>query len=258
MGVVNDIKQFLTPSRTKPLYSPPTVPIPARSTLLGEAYVQVTLPIKQSLCEEGSYYVTTNPTPGTGIAYGSGGTQATFVDTVAFMRVINTADPSDFAAPTVFLDSLKLIQFGTAPASTTSVQALVKLDNGFRLETGTAGVTNTPVCTNQRLSQSAAAARVITYAGAVTTIPTASAAARVVGRAMLKGGPTLNLDEYSISFGVNDSALGGGYLTTVASYASRMPPVAIGPGQSAVIHLWFVAGITNPFTYEFELGHWER
>ena len=79
-----------------------------------------------------------------------------------------------------------------------------------------------------------------------------------MGRAQLKGGPVLSLDEYAIAFGINDVPGTQGYLTTVASYTSRMPPIAIGPGQSLTLHLWAIAAATNAFSYEFELGHWER
>jgi hypothetical protein len=177
---------------------------------------------------------------------------------VPFIQVLNTGNPGDPNAPLVYLDYIKLIQIGTAPASTTHVQAALKLDNGFRVSTAGTPATNVPVAANMNLATAQPASRVITYSGAVATIPAASAAARLVGRAMLKGGPTLNLDEYNIAFGINDAPSDGGYLTTVATYTTRMPPVAIGPGQSATLYLWFINGVTNAFSYEFEMGLWER
>lgn len=258
MGVVNDFLNWLTVSRAKPQYVPATNKVEARGSQDGSLYVLNRVPTKQILCDEGSYFVTTNPTPSTPIAYGAAGTQATFADTVPFLQIINTGNPGDPEAPTVFIDYLKLIQIGgTAPATTTSLNMVARLDSGFRASTAGTPTTNVPVAPNMNLATAAPAARIITYSGAVATIPALSGAGRQVGRALLKGGPVLVLDEYSVVFGINDVPGTQGYLTTVAAYASRMPPIGIGPGQSLTLHLFMAGGATNPFSYEFELGHWE-
>jgi hypothetical protein len=244
--------------RAKPLPQVDTSQIPLRAGRYGDLYMQNVVPTKHVLAEEGTYFALTNPTPGTAIAYGSGGTQATFSDTVPFMQILNTGNPGDPNAPIVFMDYLKLIENGTTPASATTLHAVARLDNGFRTATGGTPTTNVPVSVNMNLATAQPASRIITFAGAVATIPASSAAMRQVGRAQLKGGPPLNLDEFTISFGLNDTPSGGGYLTAVAAYQTRMPPVAIGPGQSLTIHLWMLSAITNPFSYEFELGLWER
>jgi hypothetical protein len=75
---------------------------------------------------------------------------------------------------------------------------------------------------------------------------------------MLKGGPTLVLDEYTINFGCDDVPGGGGYLTTVADYQTRMGGLVLGPQQWGVVFLWFPGGATNPFTFEFEVLIRER
>lgn len=259
MGAIQDALIRALASRIKPQYTPNTQQVVLRGSPDGAQYVQSLVPTKQVLCDEGSYFVTTNPTPSTPIAYGSGGTQTSFSDTVPFLQVINTGNPGDPAAPVVFVDYLKLLQIGgTAPASTTSVNVVARLDNGFRASTAGTPTTNTPVNANMNLATPAPVARVVTYSGAVATIPALSAAGRQVGRALIKGGPTLLLDEYTIAHGMNDSPAGQGYLTTVSAYTSRMPPIGIGPGQSLTYHLFMAAAATNPFSYEFELGHWER
>lgn len=259
MGAIQDIQNRVFSFRAKPPAVAPQQSVPARGDLDGSAFVQNLVPTKQVLAAEGSYFVTTNPTPSTGIAYGSSGSQATFSDTVPFLQIINTGNPGDPSAPVVYPDYIKLIQIGgTAPASTTSVNAVLRLDNGFRSATAGTPTTNLPVCANMNLATAAPAARIVTFSGAVATIPALSAAGRQVGRALLKGGPTLLLDEYAIAFGLNDPPTQGGYLTTVAAYTSRMPAFGIGPGQSATLHLFMAGAATNAFTYEFELAHWER
>ena len=246
-------------SRVKPTLTPQNTDVDSRCMGDGAAFVQNLMSTKHSLVDEGSYFVTTNPIPQTVLAYGSAGTQAAFSDTVPFMQLINTAGPQDANAPIVFFDYLKLLQIGgTAPATTTSVGYAIKVDNGFRASTAGTPVGAVPVCPNQQLATVAPAGRVIYFTGAVATIPAASAAARLVSRGQLKGGPTLVLDEYCLASGMVDSPANGGYLTTVATYTTRCPPIAVGPGQSMTIHLFLPGGATSPFSYEFELGHFER
>ena len=258
MSVRTDIIQFFRTSKNLPPAQTDTNEIAIRGTRYGEAIVQNVITTKQALCDEGSYFVTTNPTPGTPIAYGAAPPQS-FSDTTPFIQIINTATPGDQNARRVFVDYIKLIQIGgTVPASSTSVGAALKLDQGFRTPTAGTNTPYTPLCTNMDIATSQPVGKVIVPYGAVNTIPAASSAARLIGRAHLKGGPTLLLDEYNIVFGINDVPGTGGYLTTVAAYISRMPAFAIGPGQSATLHLWMPGAITNPFSYEFEIGHWER
>ena len=227
-----------------------------RAGRYNELFTLTPMPPKQLSADEGSYFAFTNPTPGTGVAYGSGGTQASFSDTVPFMLLFNNAAVG--SSIRAFLDYIKLIQIGgTAPASTTSVQAAVKIDSSNRLNTAGTLTTITGVNPNQD-SSAQPVSKLYVPAGAVATIPAAGSSARLIGRAQLKGGPTLLLDEYNLNFGFDDIPSSGGYLTTVASYQTRMPPVVLGPQQWAVVHLWLPGGATNPFTFEFEVGVRER
>ena len=135
-----DFINWFKVARRLPLPQVDTSEIPGRSGRYGELYTQSLVSTRQVLAEEGTYFSITNPTPGTAIAYGSSGTNATFSDTVPFLQILNTANPGDMNAPIVYPDYIKLAQLGTAPASTTSVRAALKLDNGFRVATaGTPG-----------------------------------------------------------------------------------------------------------------------
>lgn len=257
MPNVNDFLAWTRPSRVLPqAVVDASIPgIVARASRYGELLVSPVVTTKHNLTEEGSYFVYTNPTPGTVLAYGAAGTQAAFSDTVPFMILQNL---DAVGGKRICLDYLKLIQIGgTAPATTTSVQAACKVD--LALRTPTAGTTTTLVAAQPNGDVSGKSiGSLIVASGAVATIPAASANARLVGRAQLKGGPTLVLDEYAIAFGMVDAPPQGGYLTTVSSYVTRMPPCEVPPGGSAVIYLWLPGGATNPFSYEFELGAWER
>lgn len=244
--------------RNLPIPFVDNITAPLRVGRYGDQRTENLIPTKHVLADEGSYYVATNPTPGTGVAYGSGGTQTSFSDTVPFLIFQNTDTQTNSTNKRLYLDYIKIIQFsGTAPASTTSVQLAAKIDSALRTNTAGSMTTITPVGANMDMPSSPIG-RVLCPAGAVATIPAASNAARIVGREQIKGGPTLLLDQYNLSFGCVDVATGGGYLTTVAAYNSRMSPVILGPQMSLVIHLWLPAGATNPFTFEFECGWWER
>jgi len=231
-----------------------------RTNRYGELVTAPAYPGKQQMADECSSFVVLASTPGTTLAYGAAGTQTTFSDTVPFLIVENTE--SDPNGRTIFLDYLKLIQIGgTAPATTTSIQAAAVIDAGNRFPTS-AGTTYTDrtaaiQCTNTR-KNAKSIAKVLFPNGAVATIPASTGQARQVGRAQLKGGPTLLLDEYSIHFGAVDPPSSGGYLTTVGAYQARMPELAIAPGHFGIIHLWFPGGATNPFTFEAELKITER
>ena len=245
--------------RNPPLQQLDGSDIRARLSRYGELGVPAVVSTKQGLVDEGSYYVCTNPVPSTVLAYGNAGSQASFSDTVPFLQIVNFGNFGDSSAKRVFPDYLKVIQIGgTAPASTTSVQLAAVLDNQVRLSTSGTPAVHTPYNTNQDLGAAKSGAQVIVYTGAVAAIPVRSGSARLVGRAQLKGGPTLVLDEYSVTFGINDAQGAGGYLTTVAAYSARMPPIALGPNSSLTFHLWMPGAAPNAFSYEYELGYWVR
>lgn len=253
-----DVENYGEVHRNLPIPLVENTPGIMRVGRYGDARTESIVPTKHVLADEGTYYVATNPTPGTGVAYGSGGTQTSFSDTVPFLIIQNTDTQTNSTNKRIYLDYIKIIQFsGTAPASTTSVQLAAKVDTALRTNTAGTMTTITPVSVNCDMPSSPIG-RLLCPAGAVATIPAASSAARIVGREQIKGGPTLLLDQYNLSFGCVDVATGGGYLTTVAAYNSRMAPVVLGAQQSLVLHLWLPAGATNPFTFEFEAGWWER
>ena len=69
MGAISDFSAWMKASRTKPQLVPSTTPIITRGSQDGALYVQSIVPTKHVLVDEGSYFVTTNPTPSTPIAY---------------------------------------------------------------------------------------------------------------------------------------------------------------------------------------------
>lgn len=221
-----------------------------------EQMVQNVMPTKHALADEGTYFTFANPTPGTGIAYGATAPPTGFSDTVPFFLFYNS---NPIGGKRICLDYLKLLQFGgTAPATTTSVQATLKIDNNRGITSAASTYTLIAPSKANGASNLTPSLKLYVPTGAVATIPAVTTAARVIGRAQLKGGPTLLLDEYTLSFGAVDGVAGGGYLTTVAAYNTRMPAFELAPQEYGILHLWMPGAATNPFTFEFEGGGWER
>src|SRR5437660_2773203 len=89
----------------------------------------------QALADEGSYYTTTNPTPGTPIAYV---VQASFSDTVAAITFRNSDSKSAAdGGKRVYPHFIRLIAGATVPASATSGHYALKTDNSARASVGT-------------------------------------------------------------------------------------------------------------------------
>jgi len=155
----------------------PTVDNQEREVRLGrygETCVYNVVPKMHAASDEGSYFAITTPTPGTKVDYGSAGTQTSFSDTVPFMLIKNN---DALGGKRIYLDYLKLIQIGgTAPASTTSVQMAVKIDNINRQNTAGTLTTLTPVSANMD-SGLVSIGQWFIPAGAVATIPGGTSAA---------------------------------------------------------------------------------
>lgn len=225
----------------------------ARGSRYGEAYVLTMVPTKHMLADEGSYFVTTNPTPSTLIAYGAGGTQTTFSDTVGFLVIKNNASAID--GRRVYLDYLKILVGGTVPATATSTQVAIRVDAAGKDRTPTANSSLLgPVNVNADDSTGSQAQIWAPNAGTIT-VPAASGSARLVSRGTLKVGISVTLEEYLLAFGCVDGPSAG---VAAQTQVDRSPPMVLGPQQFAVIHLWQPGAATNPLSFEFELAHWER
>src|SRR5262249_19118303 len=74
---------------------------PVRGTRYGALFVESTVPTKHVLADEGSYMATTNPTPGTALAYQI---QAAFSATAPFIYLFNK---NGAGGKRVYLDYLK-------------------------------------------------------------------------------------------------------------------------------------------------------
>lgn len=224
----------------------------ARGTTYGDGFVYPVGSQRQNLAGEGSYWVYTSAAPGTTIAYGSGGTQTSFLDTVAFLVVKNN-NPSS-SKKRVFLDYLKILVSGTVPAAATSTQFAVKCDTGSRTPTANFTGPTTPVGAN---STSVAFGTQVWCPSANTITVPAVQSARVVGRGSLRQVISVTLDEYVLKFG-SDDLVGLTNGAGAGRFGGNCAAVILQPQEFAIVHLWQPSATTSPLTCEIELTGWER
>jgi hypothetical protein len=224
--------------------------VPSRGGRYGSGLVEAVVNSRHLLAEEGSYFTTSNPTPGTALA---APVAAAFADTSAAFLVFNTADVTDPLAPYLFLDQLKL-NFTVAPATATGVRLLVRLDHAPRTPTagstllaGDGGIPGA-VATGPRLF--APVAKVWGFTGGVLmTIPALTTEARTVALGGIDGIPVV---------GGSRSFVFGQWGAPATGQGDRCNPVAIPPGWSAALHVWFPGNATTGASLEPELSWWER
>ena len=125
-----DVNQLWTPARGLP--SPQTdqkAPVTnVRGGRYGEQYMLSLIPTKHVLADEGSYFIATNPTPGTALAYNI---QAAYSDTVPLLYIQNNDSKANPFAKRMYLDYIKLI-CSVVPASGTGARFAVKTDPTLR------------------------------------------------------------------------------------------------------------------------------
>lgn len=224
----------------------------ARSGRYGEQIVQNIIPGKQALADEGSYFVATNPTIGTGVATTTSITAFSDTTTCALFVLRNMDSSSNPNAKRVYLDYMKLITTAIA-ASATIQRFAVKVQNTIRTPTAN-NVAVVPVNVNQDDGTSSVCTLQAFNAGSLT-IPASDASARTVGNSAV-GGLLVLGDEIVLGFGAVDMA-GAGTAATASRKVSVMPPIIIGPQQSATIYFWAVASAAAA-SFEYELAWWER
>lgn len=216
---------------------------------------------RQGLVDEGSYFIATNPTPGTGIAPNA--VETSFSDTRGFFVIKNTEDPGNPQAKRIYMDYLKLILLATAPTATVSQHFALKRSKISREPTTAANRTLLSPVQMASASGRASIARPMSYANAgAMTVPASAAEDPVVGRVCLPTSLGIAGDEYLLKFGSDDLGAVAGLTAVRATAPARivglLPPVVIEAGESLVIHRWWLTEATNAPNFEFELAWYER
>lgn len=209
----------------------------------------------QGIVDEGTYFVATNPTTGTGIAtttsvVDDGNSGATSAQTRPLM-IIQNGYAAGANNPNIYPLSLKIL-VTSAPTSATFWQMSLRLDSTQRYTSG--GSTIVPVNPNSAVG---ANSRANIYFGAITAAA-ASAGARLVANAMVN--PTIPVvkDTQIINFGNPNSDISIGNIVTVnKTNVINVPPIVIAPGYSLVIGAWGTSNAAAP-AFEFQFEYVER
>lgn len=224
----------------------------------GDNYVLSLIQSKHLLADEGQYFVSTNPTPGTAVTYGTATTPTSFSDTGALFVIKN----NDVAGgKRLYVDYIKLLEVTTGITAMTSFEYAIKVDNVTR--TPTANFT-TIVPVNPNMDSSVGPiGQLFAFSAGIATVPAASGSARIVGRGRLGAGISILGDEYVLSFGAPDVGAMSGITTAVraaacARFIAGTAPVVLGPQQWMVFNAWMPATATAAHTFEWEIGWWER
>src|SRR5436853_3173775 len=115
-----DINQLQMTRRTLPAGNVDGSQIgPARGGRYNEDYFLNVVPTLHVLADEGSYFVATNQTPGTGISPNA--VETSFSDTRGFFVIANTESPANALAKRIYLHRLRLMLLATAPTATVSL-----------------------------------------------------------------------------------------------------------------------------------------
>jgi hypothetical protein len=216
----------------------------------GEIYGSIVNQNMQTLAEEGSYYVVSTPTPGTGIIAPNVGVLS---ETASYLfNIVNMDTKSSVdTGKKVYLDYIKLTCTG-APGSATNAYCVFKTNTTNRY--ASAGSQLTPQNVNTDVANQS---RANVYFGACVTVA-AAATDRQIGRAHVRTVIPVVGDVYLFKFG----SLSGDQSQTIVTATAinviiPMPPAIIGPGCWGGLALCYASGGTAAY-YELEAGYYER
>jgi hypothetical protein len=229
----------------------------ARSDNRGELIVENLYNGMQAAAMEGSYFLASTATPGTGIT-ASVATGTTFSDTQALLLLNNTDSPG---GKSLILDFIAII-CTTAPTNTTAHHVAHRLDAIMRGTAGTQlGAVGTTPKSSNGLVGTTPVGQIYALGGSGISVA-GSAAIRNVGRNLLRAAAAPSWqagDIVVVKFGSAEMAAGGVGLgaTTPSAITVFAPPIVVGPGQSYAMNEWAVAR-SAALSAEFVAGWIER
>lgn len=207
---------------------------------------------RQLLAANGSYYVATTPTPGTGVATG---VVTGFSATADGLFTISNNNP--LGGRSIYLDYLALNMSGTAPTVTTVMKMAAFLESGIVAPSaGNVAVVPKPV---NPLSAGTGAV-VNMFSAAMMTIPAAVGTRSLVANWSIPTSLGITGDSYVTQFGGDQSVIGGSTAvraTAAARLAVVTAPITIPPNYTAILDWWWLTMATNGATFEVELGYAE-
>lgn len=209
------------------------------------------------LADEGSYFVTTNPTPGTAIATttsvvdDAATASATHAQNVPVMHIQNRANPSDVNGKSIYLKYLRMMLV-QVPTSATAWRFAIRVDNTARYTSGGSLL----IPQNVNMGSSIQSAASVYFGAAVTALPSANS--RLISNGTVGSVIPVTLDVWTFTFG--DIVQPSNFLNGSASAKNvtiSLPPIVLGPGCNLNFEMWGAANAAAP-SWEFEMGHVER
>jgi hypothetical protein len=221
----------------------------------GEASVLSVVRKSHLLADEGAYFTAHNNQTAVTSVFA-----ATFVATTPLAIISNN---DSVGGRRLYLDYMALVT-GTAGAwasAGVNVQAMIVIDSALRYSSG--GTTITAIqCPNMDISNAKSIASV--YFGAPTATTATGVARTIVGLRILRAATSATVADvtgemkYFNFGGVEGSMFGSITIANANIIPIPMPPIVIGPQQSALIY--YVMNGTTPSAQTFfpEFGWWER
>jgi hypothetical protein len=202
----------------------------------------------QALCSEGSLFVATNPTPGTGVA-GIAATGA-FSDAESLLHVrVNDASVKRH------IPIALLLEVTAAGTNGTNLAFAIKGDTGATRYTS-GGAALAPVNPNMR---SANVPESTSYFGALVTAP-ATASARLISHGLLRSVIAVVGDKFLFTWGSAGAGLPAGMVmegTAQAAIHRNVPAMELGATDQMVMSL-FAASQTGAISFQYEYIFAER
>ena len=229
---------------TPPTPSSANQDVPNRGSVYGEQFVYPIGHGRVHLADEGSYFVATNPTPGTGIA--TIAALSAFAATSPFFMLVNTSTTKK-----VYLD---FIQLGVTVVGTSaaSLSHLLVIDNGIGRYTS-GGSSLTPKNVNM-LSDTVSLCSV--YCGALVAGAASGLVRQLGGGSFRPAAPQVG-DSYTVTFGCPESNFGQIVTDAIIRVVVNHSPVVVGPQQTFLYYIW-LASQSAASNFEIEAGWWER
>jgi hypothetical protein len=216
----------------------------------GEMYALNLYYSMHGLSDEGSYYFTSNPTPGTGIII----PMIAAFDATKPALVIQNQD--NLGGKRTYIDYLKLILTVVGGGSPTDLKYAIYMDNINRYTSGGSQLS----VVNANMDAGGNPISKVWF-GAITA-PAASAAVRLISSGTIRTIASVvnDTDIWTFSSIEKNSAGTSLALATAGVFNSPVPPAILGPGanHSLLLYLWSTGETTTGKTYTIDLGFWER
>lgn len=201
-----------------------------------------------NLADEGSYFLATNPTHGTGIAGIAASTSYDATETLLLLRNTSTTKR-------LYLDFIEVTVTAAGANGTTTGFSMSSDKGNSRYTSGGSAIT--PVNPNLASTETAEAQM---YFGALVTTA-ASASVRLLGDFLVRSVIKVVGDSYRFNFGDSSGAwtfcgadMAG---TAVAKVNIPCPPVVLGENDQFLLHDWG-ASQSGASSYQFRVGFYQR